>query len=464
MIDVLSRIIEHKKQVVANSADYKDLSLSQKDFKSALNKSDFSFIMECKKASPSRGLIRENFDLDVIIEVYNQYADAISVLTEEKFFQGSFSYLDKVAKSTAKPVLCKDFIFTAKQVRQARHFGADAVLLMMSVVNDKQYIECSEQAKKLNMDVLTEVHTEQELERALSLNAEIIGINNRNLKTLETDLNVTKQLANKVPKSCVLVTESGISSHKDVIELSPFADAALVGSSLMTHLDLATAAKKMVFGDIKICGVTRQSDSDFLQKTPSTKIGAIFAEKSKRHVQSAVDSSLPIVGVFQNQPVDSVIDYITKNSLNHVQLHGDEDTRYIQKLKDVFPELHCSKVIHINIYSSKQSSGSLDKVITPELLLVADELLLDSQSGQQQGGTGEKFSSDILNSSILLENQDRIRVAGGLNADDILPLKAMGYSLFDFCSSTESSLGIKSESKVLNIFNAAKLPARSALK
>lgn len=462
MVNVLSRIVEHKKNVVANSADYTNLSLSQKDFKAALNQNTFAFIMECKKASPSRGLIRDDFDLDFIVGVYEQYADAISVLTEEKFFQGSFSYLEKVAKNTSKPVLCKDFIFTEKQIRQARHFGADAVLLMMSVVNDEEYLKCSQQAKQLNMDVLTEVHTEQELKRALSLGAEIIGINNRNLKTLETDLTVTKKLAEKVPESCILVTESGISSHKDIIELSPFADAALVGSSLMSQLDLEVAAKKMVFGDIKICGVTRQSDSDFLQKTPCIKIGAIFAESSKRTVQSAVDSYLPVVAVFQNQSLDFVIHCMKKNNLTHTQLHGNEDIDYIQKLKAALPDVHCSKTIHIDVDATENDCKVLDDIISPELLSVADEILLDSQSGTQQGGTGEKFNPKILNLPWLLENQYKIRVAGGLGADDILPLKAMGYSLFDFCSSTELSPGIKSESKILNIFNLAKLPARSA--
>lgn len=463
MIDVLSRIIEHKKQVVANSADYKDLSLSQKDFKSALNKNDFAFIMECKKASPSRGLIREKFDLDDIIDVYDQYADAISVLTEEKFFQGSFSYLNKVAKSTAKPVLCKDFIFTAKQVRQARHFGADAVLLMMSVVNDNQYLECSKQAKKLNMDVLTEVHTEQELERALSLDADIIGINNRDLKTLKTDLAVTKNLAKKVPEDCVLVTESGIQSHKDIIELSPFADAALVGSSLMAHENLQTAAKIMVFGDIKICGVTNQKDSDFLQKTPANKVGVIFAEKSKRRIESPVVSELPLVAVFQNQSLDFVIDKVTSNGISYVQLHGNESYDYIRALKRKLPHLHIAKAIHIDVSNEFKDSDAIAIQITSELLDLVDEILLDSQASGQQGGTGKKFDSKILQASLLLEHKEKIRIAGGLDASDIHALKPIGYSMFDFCSSTESSLGIKSESKILNIFNSARLPARSAV-
>ena len=308
MLNVLETILEYKRNVIGNTLDYRDLEPSQRSFYDALSKPHYGFIMECKKASPSKGLIRSDFDMDAIVAVYNQYADAISVLTEERFFRGSFANLAKARQLTDKPLLCKDFILTPKQIRQARHFGADAVLLMMSVLNERDYQMCREQADSLNMDVLTEVHTEAELERAIKLGAKIIGINNRNLKDLSASFEHTKLLVDKVPDDCLVVTESGISSHRDVLELSQFSDACLVGSSLMMHSNLEDAARQLVYGDIKICGITQQPDADKLQRLPASSIGLVFAPMSKRCVTDIIESSdKSLVGVFQNQTIEDVV-------------------------------------------------------------------------------------------------------------------------------------------------------------
>ena len=175
MLNVLQAIVEHRRETLANSADVSELSPSKKSFYDALKQPHFGFIMECKMASPSKGLIRPNFDLEEIVPIYNQYADAISVLTEDRFFRGSYANLKYVSQNTDKPVLCKDFFLEPKQVRQARYYGADAILLMLSVLNDQEYRACQEEAEKYYLDILTEVHNEEELDRALNLGAKIIG-------------------------------------------------------------------------------------------------------------------------------------------------------------------------------------------------------------------------------------------------------------------------------------------------
>ncbi|WP_251360045.1 bifunctional indole-3-glycerol-phosphate synthase TrpC/phosphoribosylanthranilate isomerase TrpF [Kangiella sp. TOML190] len=451
MPNILETIVAYKRQLISNTPDFDELSLSQGGFKAALSQPQFGFIMEVKKASPSKGLIRSDFDLTEISKVYDQYADAISVLTEDRFFQGSFSKLAQVRAATSKPILCKDFILLPKQVRQARHYGADAVLLMMSVLSDHEYMLCAAEAKRLNMDVLTEVHDNQELKRAVALDAEIIGINNRNLKNLQTSLSITKLMSALVPQDKIIVTESGINNHQDVLSLAPFADACLVGSSLMAQQDLATAAKQLVYGDIKICGVTNQEDADIVATNPSSSLGIIFAESSKRKIHTEViKAKLPIVGVFQNQSQEFVLDKVQQYQLQQVQLHGDESQAYISELKQQLdPAIKVSKVIHMN-----RKSILLD-------YQGVDELLLDSQVGKQQGGTGTRFDWELLQSPQYQSQQSQIRVAGGVAADNVQLLKQLGYAKIDICSGSELKVGIKSKDKIEMIFKNAKVLARS---
>ncbi|NVJ68420.1 MAG: bifunctional indole-3-glycerol-phosphate synthase TrpC/phosphoribosylanthranilate isomerase TrpF [Gammaproteobacteria bacterium] len=447
MTNILNVIVNYKRELIANSQDVTPTTNSQRDFKAALMKSDFGFIMECKKASPSKGLIREDFDLSEIVPIYNRYADAISVLTEERFFQGSYKNLEYVSEHTDKPVLCKDFILTPKQVRQARFYGADAVLLMLSILSDSEYMLCQQEAAKYQMDVLTEVHDESELQRAIALGSDIIGINNRDLKTLKTSLNHTKTLFSLVPKDRVIITESGINDHSDIIEMSQFADACLVGSSLMQHADLNQAASKLVYGDIKICGVTSQIDLNVSEQTEASHLGIIFSEKSKRKVTvPLVSKSKPLIGVFQNQPLDFVLKQVSDYQLNGVQLHGSEDKPYIEDLREKLGRtFFISKVTHV--------TGSIDELCFENL----DEVLLDTQIKGQQGGTGKAFDWSLLSQHQIQSNKHKIRVAGGLNSSNIREIKKKGFYKLDVCSGSESSPGIKCPDKLNNIFANSKL-------
>ena len=204
-----------------------------------------ALIMECKAASPSRGTIRSDYDPASLAAQYAPYAAAVSVLTEPDRFNGSFDDLAAVREVVDAPVLCKDFIVDEVQVLAARSLGADAVLLMLSVVPDDVYRELAELAHSLGMEVLTEVSTPQEMHRASALGAEVIGINNRDLRTLDTDLVRTEELAPLAPAGVVLVGESGVSAPDDVRRLSGLVDALLVGSSLSGAPDPAEAAREL---------------------------------------------------------------------------------------------------------------------------------------------------------------------------------------------------------------------------
>ncbi|RJF42460.1 tryptophan synthase subunit beta [Actinomyces sp. 2119] len=201
-----------------------------------------ALVMECKAASPSRGTIRSSYDPAALATQYAPYASAVSVLTEPDRFNGSFQDLAAVRAVVDVPVLCKDFVVDEVQVLAARHLGADAVLLMLSVVPDDVYRELAGLAHELGMEVLTEVSTPQEMHRAAALGARVIGINNRDLHTLATDLARTEEMAPLAPAGTVLVGESGVSTPGDVRRLAGQVDALLVGSSLSGAPDPAAAA------------------------------------------------------------------------------------------------------------------------------------------------------------------------------------------------------------------------------
>ena len=229
-----------------------DLPRSQRSFAAALRtrsgqgrSSQPALIMECKAASPSRGTIRSDYDPASLAAQYAPYAAAVSVLTEPDRFNGSFDDLATVREVVDVPVLCKDFIVDEVQVLAARSLGADAVLLMLSVVPDDVYRELAALAHSLGMEVLTEVSTPEEMHRAAALGAEVIGINNRDLRTLETDLARTEEMAPLAPAGVVLVGESGVGAPDDVRRLSGLVDALLVGSSLSGAPDPAEAARDL---------------------------------------------------------------------------------------------------------------------------------------------------------------------------------------------------------------------------
>lgn len=447
---------ERKKQQPLETFKHK-LEPSDRRFFDALSTKQTAFIMECKKASPSKGLIRKDFNLEEIAHSYAPYASAVSVLCDEKYFQGSFDFLPIVRDIVPCPVLCKDFMVDPYQIYLARHYGADAILLMLSVLNDNEYRMMAEVANSLNLGILTETSNQQEMDRAVALGAEVIGINNRDLRDLSIDLNRTRELAPQIPSTSVAISESGIYTHAEVKELSSFVGGFLIGSSLMGETNLEQAVKAMALGQNKVCGLTREEDAQHALSCGAIFGGLIFALGSKRTVSieqaQAVQSGaeLNYVGVFQNQSQEQISQVAKQLNLHAVQLHGDEDQAYIDALKpQLAKDTQVWKAVAIDEEKAQLLAG-LEET-TPEQLfsIQADRYVLDTKVGNQSGGTGKTFDWSLLANW----DKSKIMLAGGITPENAQQASQVGCIGLDINSGVESAPGIKDAHKLQQAFIA----------
>jgi len=253
----LARIVSHKRDELANAPKKLSLATLQqmaqaqaapRDFRRALTTGEsIAVIAEMKKSSPSAGVLRDDFNAVALAKSYAAHgAAALSILTDEKFFGGNVENLQKARTVCALPILRKDFILNPYQIWEARAFGADAILLIVAMLDRSQLFELLSAAEENGMQALVEVHNETELDRALLAGANLIGINNRNLRTFEVTLEITARLSKLIPSSCVRVAESGISSRDDVKRMADCGvDAILVGSHLMRQDDPGEALSKL---------------------------------------------------------------------------------------------------------------------------------------------------------------------------------------------------------------------------
>ncbi|ARD23002.1 bifunctional indole-3-glycerol-phosphate synthase TrpC/phosphoribosylanthranilate isomerase TrpF [Shewanella japonica] len=458
--NVLTKIVDTKVAHIASLKQrYPEATLqpkiSDRSLFDALKAPNAGYIFECKKASPSKGLIRPDFDVEAIADIYGKYAAGISVLTDEQFFQGDIDYIPLVQARVSQPILCKDFFVAPYQIKLAAHQGADAVLLMLSVLDDEQYKLLSAEAAKYNLDALTEVSNQAELERAIELNARIVGINNRNLRDLSTDLATTEALAPQIPNDRVIISESGIYTNQQVKRLNPLVDGYLVGSSIMAQDNIDLACRQLIFGHNKVYGLTRIEDIKAVANSGAVFGGLIFHPASPRsvNVEQAAELvkqsqqaqvGLHFVGVFVNAANSDIVATVKAVGLSVVQLHGNESTTEINELKQLLndAQLDCQIWKAVSVDSETNTLGDKPQG--------CDRYLLDSKNITGFGGTGETFNwQSLLDTSAMTSSErENSMLAGGLTPENAFDANQQGFYGLDLNSGVESAPGIKDAQKI----------------
>jgi indole-3-glycerol phosphate synthase/phosphoribosylanthranilate isomerase len=422
---------------------------TRRSLRAALARPGARFIMEVKKASPSEGAIRPGVDVGEQAGAYRGAADAISVLTDGPFFGGSLADLAAVRAVYDGPILAKDFVVDPRQVAEARACGADAVLALLSVLTDDDARTVLAAADALGMDVLVEAHDETEVRRAVALGAPLIGINNRDLKTLTIDLATTERLAGFVPADRTLVAESGIATRADIERLAPHADAFLVGTALMRAAFPAAMARALAYGRVKICGITNPEDAETAVAAGASYLGLVMVPGTPRAVtreQAAEIRNAPLVGVFRNEKLMEIALSAHELGLAAVQLHGGEDATYIRGLRPLLPA-----------GTEIWGTGAVGRDL-PAPRPGADRTLFDTQVDGRTGGTGRAFDWDRIRDRPELGSAV---LAGGLNPGNAGAAARVGAWALDVCSGVEAAPGRKDPAKLRAFFDALRPEVRA---
>lgn len=444
---MLAEIVAAKRAELASRYDGVSLDAlrgqarpTRRSLTAALAKSGARFILEIKKASPSAGAIRPDADPAALARGYAGVGDALSVLCDRTFFGGSLDDLAAARGEFDGPILAKDFFIEAHQVAEARIAGADAVLVMLSVLDDQAARAMIAEAHRFRMDALVEVHDDAEMRRALALGAPLIGINNRDMRDLSVDLATTERLAPLAPDR-ILVSESGISTRTDVERLAPLVDGFLVGSSLMRADEPAQAARELTFGRTKLCGLN--SGADVSAARPAAFAGFVFVPGSPRHVTAqeaaplagvARKSGMLPVGIFRDAPWRIVSDLATLMNLHAVQLHGHEDAEYVHALRRGLPrECEIWTALSVGREPLRSRGG--------------ERLVFDNA----HGGSGRCFDWSLVHGHVELP---RSIIAGGIGVHNARSARALGAHAIDVGSSLDARPGRKSPEKIAQLFEA----------
>lgn len=443
-------------------ADMKAMALHTENpqfrFEKALLSTRLSFICEVKKASPSKGLIAPDFDFLTIAGDYQAGgAAAISVLTEPTYFLGSNEHLRLISASVDVPVLRKDFTVDVYQVYQARALGASAVLLICALLDDAMLAQCLQVGEQLGMTCLVEAHDANEVARAVALGASVIGVNNRNLHDFSVDPSHSASLIGEVPEDIAFVWESGLATPADAaVAARSGADAVLVGEALMRAHDRrgllrefrAAVAKPVV----KICGIRDDVDVAAVNAAKPDYAGFVFAPSNRREVtlrqalslRQAIDQKVATVGVFVDADILSVVAVVRSGAVSAVQLHGHENTAYVDQLRRQLPGVQVIKAL-----------GMLDGAVPAQVDAAgADYLLLDGL----RPGTGTGFNWSVL-ASADLTSLPPVLLAGGLTPQNVGKAVRVGVAGVDVSSGVERD-GHKDLALVCAFVDAARAAAQ----
>ncbi|MFC2509799.1 MAG: bifunctional indole-3-glycerol-phosphate synthase TrpC/phosphoribosylanthranilate isomerase TrpF [Veillonella parvula] len=431
-------------------------------FEAALRQQDFNFICEVKKASPSKGIIAEDFPyLDIAKEYEVAGAAAISVLTEPDFFKGDKKYLQEIASTVKIPVLRKDFIIDEYQIYQAKVWGASAILLICACLDMPTLTKFRELADSLGLSSLVEAHDENEVQMAIDCGARIIGVNNRNLKDFTVDVQNSVRLRNLVEADVIFVSESGLETPEDIQVLRDNnIGVALMGETFMRS---PNKVEKLAYlygptyytPKVKMCGISKVETIPAVVEAKPDYMGLVFAP-SKRQVtvdqaktlvealhkqytkrynngtEQSNNDEIKTVGVFVNETLDNLVTIATDANLDVVQLHGDEDEAFIQSLKGR-TNVEVWKAVQIR--SAADAEAWIDSS--------ADMLLFDAYHKDERGGTGEVFDWSCLD-----EFERPFMLAGGIDSTNVArAIRTVRSYGIDISSGIETD-GVKDNEKI----------------
>ena len=431
-------------------------------FEAALRQQDFNFICEVKKASPSKGIIAEDFPyLDIAKEYEVAGAAAISVLTEPDFFKGDKKYLQEIASTVKIPVLRKDFIIDEYQIYQAKVWGASAILLICACLDVPTLTKFRELADSLGLSSLVEAHDEHEVQMAIDCGARIIGVNNRNLKDFTVDVQNSVRLRNLVQDDVIFVSESGLETPEDIQVLRD----NNIGVALMGEIFMRSPNKveklAYLYGPtyytpkVKMCGISKVETIPAVVEAKPDYMGLVFAP-SKRQVtvdqaktlveelhkqyatrynsgaEQSTNDEIKTVGVFVNETLDNLITIAKEVNLDAVQLHGDEDEAFIKALKEK-TDVEVWKAVQIR--SAADAEAWIDSS--------ADMLLFDAYHKDERGGTGEVFDWSCLD-----EFERPFMLAGGIDSTNVArAIRTVRPYGIDISSGIETD-GVKDDEKI----------------
>lgn len=461
-------------------------------FEAALRQQDFNFICEVKKASPSKGIIAEDFPyLDIAKEYEVAGAAAISVLTEPDFFKGDKKYLQEIASTVKIPVLRKDFIIDEYQIYQAKVWGASAILLICACLDVPTLTKFRELADSLGLSSLVEAHDEHEVQMAIDCGARIIGVNNRNLKDFTVDVQNSVRLRNLVQDDVIFVSESGLETPEDIQVLRDNnIGVALMGETFMRS---PNKVEKLAYlygptyytPKVKMCGISKVETIPAVVEAKPDYMGLVFASSkrqvtvdqaktlveelhkqygnlySRDEVQCSNDvvqdgavigavhegtltstenasptlihqEAIKTVGVFVNETLDNLVSIATEANLDVVQLHGDEDEAFIQSLKER---------TNVEVWKAVQIRSAADAETWSDSS--ADMLLFDAYHKDERGGTGEVFDWSSLD-----EFERPFMLAGGIDSTNVArAIRTVRPYGIDISSGIETD-GVKDDEKI----------------
>lgn len=390
-------------------------------FEKLVHTDHLQVIAEMKRASPSKGLIAEGANPVAQAKAYEQAGVAcISVLTDAPFFKGSFDDLAAVADAVHTPLLCKDFIIDKIQIDKAKAAGASVILLIVSALRDDELFALHTYAVNAGLEVLVEVHDVVELERALKLEAKLIGVNNRDLRTFDVDLGRTEAIAKVFPfsKERVLISESGITGQLDAERVSiAGARAVLVGESLMRSGTVQEAIVAMqvelpggyTMTKVKICGLKEQEHVNVAINAGADAIGFVFAPSSRqitieeaRELAGQIPQHILKIGVFVDAPREELERAFYEVPLDYVQLHGEETPEFIELLG-----LPTIKAFSVRNVDDVQEAAKYN----------VNYYLFDAPGTVYRGGSGVTFDWSLLQDVGI--SAEKLILAGGLHAENV---------------------------------------------